>query len=149
MGIAEIMTRDPECAVPGDPIAKAASRMRHLNCGALPVVTDAASRRLVGILTDRDIAVRCTAEGHDPGRCRVADHMTPDPLDLPPGASVDELVDLMSRAQVRRVPVTEGPDRRVVGIVAVADLVTRANRPDVALKVVARVSEPAPVALGE
>jgi CBS domain-containing protein len=141
----EIMTPDPRCVLPGDAIARAAQLLEHLNCGALPVVRDLETKALVGILTDRDIVIRCTAAKHDPEDCLVEDHMTRQPLSLGPEASLEEVADLMSRAQVRRVPITEEPGRRVVGIVAVADLVTRANRPDLCEKVVERVSEPAPV----
>lgn len=145
----EIMTPDPRCVLRGDTIAAAAKFMEHFNCGAVPVIRDPAIRELVGILTDRDITIRCVAQGHDPTDCLVEDHMTRNALSLEPNATLEEIGDLMSRAQVRRVPITEGPQRRVVGIVALSDLVTRANRPDVCEEVVERVSWPAPVSIPE
>lgn len=145
MNAREIMTPNPRCVLRGETITRAAELLAHLNCGALPVVRDLETNALVGILTDRDIVTRCTAAKHDPADCVVEDHMSGHPLSLGPEASLEEIADLMSRIQVRRVPITEEPDRRVVGIVALADLVTRAKRRDLCEKVVERVSEPAPV----
>lgn len=145
----EIMTRDPRCVLRGDSIATAAKFMERLNCGALPVVSDPERGALVGMITDRDIVIRCVAHSDDPVDCLVEDHMTRQPLSLGPDATIEEIADLMSRAQIRRVPITEGPARRVVGIVAIADLTTRAHRPDICEKVVQRVSEPVPVAIPE
>lgn len=145
MNAREIMTPNPRCVLRQDTIAKSAGLLDHLNCGALPVVRDEESRELVGILTDRDIVIRCTASKHDPEDCLVEDHMSREPYSLGPDASLEEIADLMSRTQVRRVPITESPGRKVIGIVALADLVIRANRRDLCEKVVERVSEPAPV----
>jgi CBS domain-containing protein len=141
----DIMTRNPQCILRGDTIATAAAFMQHLNCGALPVVRGGHSLALLGILTDRDIAVRCAAQGHNATACLVEDHMTPQPQALRADASVTDVADVMCRAQVRRIPITQGTDREVVGIVALADLVHRARRPDLALKVLERVSQAAPV----
>lgn len=145
----DIMTPDPRCVLRGDTIATAARFMEHLNCGGLPVVKSQETMELLGMITDRDITIRCTAHGHDPTECLVEDHLTRNPHSLRPDASVDEIADLMSRAQIRRVPIVHGRDRKVVGIVALADLVIRAGRPDVCEKVVERVSQPAPVTIPE
>lgn len=141
----DIMTRNPQCLLRGDTIATAAAFMQHLNCGALPVVRGGHSLALIGILTDRDIAVRCGAQGHDAASCLVEDHMTPNPQTLQPDASITDVAEIMSRTQVRRVPITQGAEQQVVGIVALADVVHRAHRPDLAMKVLERVSQPAPV----
>jgi CBS domain-containing protein len=111
-------------ALPGDSVRRAADIMRELNVGAVPVVEDAKSNLLRGIITDRDITVRCTAEGHAP-TCAVKNHMTWLPLETTlPDEDVHEVMAKMERAQVRRIPVvtTEGV---LIGIIAQADLATK------------------------
>jgi CBS domain-containing protein len=137
----EIMTSNPECLTPDAPISRAAELMRELNVGAIPVVSDESSMRLTGLITDRDITTRHTAEGHD-GSCTVGDHMTSGSLDcVQPEADVNEVMRLMEREQIRRVPVVEEGDR-LVGIIAQADLATK-NVDDASVgRVVEGISEP-------
>lgn len=120
----EIMTRSVEVTTPDEPIARAAELMRDRDVGLIPVVSDRDTMHLEGVITDRDIAVRCVAERHAPG-CRVADHMTRGTLDtVAPESDVHEVIAKMERDQVRRIPVVERGDR-LVGIVAQADLATQ------------------------
>ena len=117
----EIMTPGPVTAIPGDSVRRAADIMRELNVGAVPVVEDAHSNLLRGIITDRDIVIRCTAEGHSPG-CPVRNHMTAIPLQtVLPDDDAHEAIQKMERFQVRRIPVvTAGGELR--GIIAQADV---------------------------
>lgn len=140
----EIMTKDPECLTENDTVQKAAQRMRELNVGLMPVVDDAGSRRLRGVITDRDIATRHVAEGHDSGECRVGNEMTRDNLyTVAPDDDQNAVMERMKAGQVRRVPVME--DDRIVGIIAQADLAV--GLPDSAAeeveKTVEKISEPA------
>jgi CBS domain-containing protein len=120
----DIMTPNPTVVTPYEPIARAAQVMRDLDVGIVPIVNDREHMRLEGVLTDRDIAVRCVAEHHG-SRCQVRDHMTAEPLDtVSPDTDVAEIIAMMERDRVRRVPVV-APDHRIVGIIAQADLVLK------------------------
>jgi CBS domain-containing protein len=135
----ELMTKDPAVVTPQEPIARAAQIMRDENIGAVPVVDDLSSMRLRGVITDRDIAVRHVAESHG-NQCRVSDELTAGPLKtVTPDADAHEVMELMKREQVRRVPVVQGD--RLVGIIAQADVAKQEQAPAVG-KVVERISEP-------
>ena len=140
----DAMTANPVVVTPEESIARAAEIMRDFDVGALPVVADRQSLRLVGMLTDRDAAVRCLA-AHHTGACRVRDHMTTGTLvTADPGDSLEVLVARMERAQVRRVPVLQ-PDGRLLGIVAQADVAMRLGpeSPAAIEELLERISEPA------
>ena len=142
----DIMTSDPASVVPSDRIGYAAGLMRDRDVGAVPVVRDRGSMQVVGILTDRDIVIRCVASGH-PRDCRVRDHMTGVPLVTAKlDADVHELLAYMERRQVRRVPIVE-PDGRLVGIVAQADVALRLGpqEPIAIERLLDRLSEPTAV----
>ena len=143
----ELMTPDPRVVTSADPVSRAAEIMRDHDVGVVPVVDDLSRMRLRGVITDRDIAVRCTAERHAP-TCPVGDHMTAGPLDtVSPAADVREVMELMKEERVRRVMVTEG--ERLVGVIAQADLARREGpvAPVEVEKVLERISEPAHVAM--
>lgn len=136
----DIMTPDPTTIAPGQSVARAARLMRDLDVGAIPVVED---DRPVGILTDRDVAIRHVAESHDWG-CPVADHMTADDLvTVEPDTSVETIAGRMKDARVRRVLVVE-PNGRLAGIVAQADVVRHLGRKPATVveDVLERISEP-------
>lgn len=140
----DLMTENPECLSEGDTIQRAAQLMRELNVGMVPVVDDSSSRRLRGVITDRDITVRHVAEGHDSGQCRVSDEMTRDQLyTVTPDDDTDTIMSRMKEGQVRRVPVVEND--RIVGMVAQADLAVRTPQGEAeeVERTVERISEPA------
>jgi CBS domain-containing protein len=140
----DIMTPNPSVVTPQQPIAHAAEIMRELNVGIVPVVDGPSHMRLEGVLTDRDIAVRCVAFGHD-GGCRVQDHMTADHLDVVrEDADIAEVITKMETDQVRRIPVV-ADGGRLVGIIAQADLAVKLGPKDPMLveEVLERISEPA------
>lgn len=140
----DLMTRNPESVTPEDSVRRAAQIMRDLNVGIVPVVDDRDSLRLRGVVTDRDIALRCVAEGR-PQECRVGDVMTSDSLDtVSPDAEEDEVMGLMKRDQIRRIPVVEDGNR-LVGIISQADLAVRLGprEPKAVEAVLERISEPA------
>lgn len=121
MNARDIMTADPFCVTPTDTVRRAADVMRELDVGAVPVVDEILNPVLRGVITDRDITVRCVAEGHSPA-CMVRDHMTAAPLQtVPPEADVAEVIQLMEKAQVRRILVVK-PDGTLAGIIAQADI---------------------------
>ena len=116
----EIMSRNPRTVTPETAVADAARLMKSEDVGVLPVVESASSRRLVGIITDRDIAIRVVAEGRSSASVREA--MTAGARSCKASDSVKDVMALMGREQVRRVPIVD--DRgELVGIVAQADIV--------------------------
>jgi CBS domain-containing protein len=141
----EIMTSDPSMVVPTDKVVRAAEIMRDLKVGAVPVVEDTARPVLAGIITDRDIAVRCTVRGHDPS-CAVREHMTRAPLHtVGPDEDVFEVIRQMELAQVRRIPVVDKKGM-LLGVIAQADVATKVGPTDPRQieELLARVSVPTP-----
>jgi CBS domain-containing protein len=143
----EIMTASPACCTPDDPAKRVAQLMADNDCGCIPVVADRNDSRVVGVVTDRDIAIRGVAKGKGPD-ARVRDLMTPDPFCCSADADVKDVERLMAERQVRRVVVVDG-DGCCVGVIAQADLARAAERTkdvsDVEVaRVVERISEPAP-----
>ena len=137
----DIMTANPESVTASDSIQAAARIMRDSDVGIVPVVDDEGSRRLRGVITDRDIAVRCVAEGRD-GTCRVSDLMSGDLVTARPDDDVSKVMDRMKTEQVRRIPVVDDSDR-LVGIIAQADIALDGPGGDKAIgDVVEKISEP-------
>ena len=117
MKVGEVMTRDVELASPDDTLRQAASRMAELDAGVLPV---GEGDRLVGMLTDRDIAVRALAQGKGPD-AKVSEAMTPDVRYCFEDEELDDVVRSMGEQKVRRLPVMSR-DKRLVGIVSFGDV---------------------------
>lgn len=123
MRAADIMTENPEIVTPDATLADAARKMRDLNVGIIPVVESEQNRRLRGVITDRDITIRAVAEGRDATSTLVSDVMTRNVETCNKNDSVQNVLQLMEREQVRRVPITDR-EGRLVGIVAQADVAT-------------------------
>ncbi|WP_439621604.1 CBS domain-containing protein [Gemmata sp.] len=139
MLLRDAMTRRVECVGPDDTIQTAARRMRDLDVGPVPICgTDG---KLAGMLTDRDIAVRAVAEGHDPKSCKVSDVMTPDVVYCFDDQDTAEASRVMQEKQIRRVLVLNR-DKKLVGIVSLGDLVVDAGKQQ-AGETLKQVSEPA------
>ncbi len=117
MQLKNLMTREVEVIHPNATLQEAAEKMEALDVGPLPVCD---GDRLVGMITDRDIAVRAVADGRDPGSTTVDDVMSRDPVTLTPDQSVDDAIQIVREHNVRRVPVVQ--DGRPVGIVSIGDL---------------------------
>lgn len=139
MKVQDIMTRDPRSVTPDSTAREAARIMKDEGVGIVPVV-DEESRRLVGVITDRDIALRIVAEGRDPD-AKVRDVMSSDRIaTCRPDEDVDNVMDAMASEQVRRIPIVDERGS-LVGIVAQADIVRKADDRK-AEKTVERISEP-------
>jgi CBS domain-containing protein len=119
MRISQIMTPDPACCTPDSTAREAALLMKDYDCGSIPVVENLDNRRLVGAVTDRDLAIRGLASGKGP-ETPIRELMTYDPISAGPNDEVEIVREVMIAQQVRRVPIVE--DGAVVGIVAQADL---------------------------
>ncbi len=117
----DIMAKNPTTVTPDTPVREAARLMKDEDVGVLPVVESSGSKRLVGLVTDRDIAIRVVAEGRDPQETKVVDVASKDLVTVDPQQNLDEALRLMAQHQVRRLPVVE-EDGRLVGVVAQADV---------------------------
>lgn len=120
--IAEVMTRDVKSVSPQETIRHAAQMMDELNVGALPVCD---GRKLVGMVTDRDITVRGVAAGQSPDATRVEDVMSGPVQWCFDDQTVDEVMQQMGDTQIRRVPVVDHDTKALIGIVSLGDLATR------------------------
>ena len=137
----DIMSKNPTVVTPDTPLVEAARLMKTENIGVVPVVDTTDSRRLVGVLTDRDIAIRAVAEGRDGATTSVGHIMTSQVRTSGPDDSVNDVMELMGREQVRRVPIVD--DRgMLVGVIAQADIVLDAKDPKRAEKTVEQISKP-------
>ncbi|MGZ8687695.1 MAG: CBS domain-containing protein [Gaiellaceae bacterium] len=113
---ADIMTASPRTIASSATVREAAKLMKDEDVGSLPVVQQ---DRLVGVVTDRDIAVRVVAEGRD-ATTPVAEVASNKPVTVEPSANLEQALELMAEHQVRRLPVVEGD--RLVGVIAQADI---------------------------
>jgi CBS domain-containing protein len=118
MKISEIMTREPELIDPNSSIHDAARRMKNENIGALPI---GENDRLIGMVTDRDIAIRAVAENRDPSSTTVRDVMSEKIYYCFEDDDVEDAARCMAENQVRRLPILNR-DKRLTGIVSLADI---------------------------
>jgi CBS domain-containing protein len=117
--LSEIMTTDVKSCIAEDNIYEAAVKMKSWDVGAIPVVSN---EQLIGIVTDRDLVVRAMAE-KSPGSTKITEVMTSELVTASPDTSVKEAAEIMSRKQIKRLPVVEGT--KLVGICALRDLAIR------------------------
>ena len=119
----DVMTTGVATVAPGDTIRFAAEKMDALDVGSLPVCD---GERLIGVVTDRDLAVLAVASGRDPNRTAVIEAMTPELVYALEEQGIDDAVELMREHEIRRLPIVD-ERHRLVGIVALADLATRSG----------------------
>jgi CBS domain-containing protein len=112
------MSSNVECASVNDTLTDAARKMRDLGVGALPICGE--DNRLKGMLTDRDITVRCVAEGKDPSTVKVAELAEGKPVTIGADDSLEEAMRTMTEHDVRRLPVIDGHE--LVGMISQADI---------------------------
>ena len=141
MQVRDVMTRDPACVTPGATIREAAQLMQRENVGIVPVIEEKGTKRLLGVVTDRDIAIRVVAEGRD-GSARVSEVMSSSRISTcTPDDDVDDAMKVMANEQVRRIPIID--DRgTLVGLVAQADIVRKGHDGNRAEETVQQISEP-------
>jgi CBS domain-containing protein len=138
----EVMTENPSCCLPGDSVFEAAQLMKSEGVGPIPIINDKETKKLEGIVTDRDLVLKVVAEGLDPKTTRVKDVMTTGIVTCGPDDRVDGAIELMEQHQVRRIPIVDDSNR-LVGIIAQADIATRMNEPQKTAEVVEQISEAA------
>ena len=137
----DIMTQDPTCCAAGDPVMEAVEIMKNEDVGVVPIVEDLTSKKIVGIITDRDIVLNVVAAGKDAKSAVLQDVMTRNPVTVRPDDAIQNALDFMSQHQIRRIPVVDGKSR-VVGIIAQADIANRMDIPEKFEKVVENISQP-------
>ena len=138
MKISECMTSDVQTVTPEQPIREAAQFMLRADTGVLPVLD---SDNLIGMITDRDIAVRAVAEGRGPDT-PVRDAMTDDGLFVYEDQDVEEAAMLMSDRQVRRLAVKSRDGDRLVGIISLADISRSDKAEDAAAVALDGITDP-------
>lgn len=139
MKVADVMTRSVDVANPDARLDEAAERMRQLDAGVLPVVD---GDKVVGMITDRDITVRATAEGRDPVSTKVSEVMTPEVVFTYDDEDVKDAAKLMQDHQVRRLVVLNR-EKKLVGIVSLGDLAVDTKDDKLKGQVLEDISKPA------
>jgi len=137
----DVMTKNPVCCLPTDSVSKAAQLMKAENVGSIPVIEDEQTMKLIGIVTDRDLAVQVVAPERDAGSTQVSDVMTYEVVSCRASDDVQKAVDAMSQHQLRRMPVIDS-DHRIVGIISQADVATRVDRTEETAELVKEISQP-------
>lgn len=136
--VTSVMTANPASCSPQTPLRDVAQMMIQNDCGEIPVVDD--QNMPMGVVTDRDIAVRIVAEGRDTNAACAADAMSSPARTLPEDSSLKDAVCLMEAAKIRRVPVVNASGK-LSGIVSIADIAL-AGKKTATAEVVKEVSEP-------
>ncbi len=140
MQVKHKMTHPVQWISPESSIKEAAERMKRFNIGVLPVCEN---NQVIGILTDRDIVIRSTAEGRDPGQDPLRYLMSMGVECCFEDESLETVAEKMEKRQIRRLPVLNH-EQALVGILSVSDLAARGNR-RIACEIFERISEPAHV----
>lgn len=135
----DVLTRDPVCCLPDDTVEQAARLMKKEDVGPIPVIENRQSKKLLGIVTDRDLAVKVVAEGRDNKKTKVEEIMTRNPITCHPNDDLQVALDAMAQHQIRRVPVVDDQGR-IIGIIAQADVATRTDDPERTADVVEEIS---------
>jgi CBS domain-containing protein len=136
----EVMTKNPFCCLPSDFVAKAAGLMKSNNIGSIPVIENEQTKKLVGIVTDRDLALKIVANGLDAKSTKVEAVMTRKVETCRTDDDLQKALDAMSRHQLRRIPVVDN-DNKILGIIAQADVATRVDQPEKTAEMVKEISQ--------
>ena len=137
---AEIMTPEPKCHEPNETVDVVANTMKENDIGPIPIIDSSDSKRLVGIVTDRDLAMRVVAEDKDAKTTKVKDVMTTDPMCCRPQDSIEKAMEMMEKSQIRRIPIVDD-NQCLVGIISQADIATRLHDPNQTAEVVEEISK--------
>jgi CBS domain-containing protein len=113
----EVMTKTPVCCLQGDLVSQAANLMKNGHIGSIPVIENEETKKLIGIVTDRDLAVRIVAEGLDAKSTKVETVMTRKVVTCHAEDDLQKALDAMSGNQLRRVPIVDD-DKKIIGIIS-------------------------------
>jgi CBS domain-containing protein len=126
MKIKELMTPKPACATPDMELSKVAKMMDDHKVGAIPVIETKDSLKVVGVVTDRDIATRAVAQGKNPLQMKAKDIMSTSVVTAKPDDDVQDVVQLMEKNMIRRIPVID-ENGNICGMVAQADIALKSS----------------------
>jgi CBS domain-containing protein len=136
----EVMTKTPVCCLPNDMVANSKPElMKSENIGSIPVIENGHTKKLVGIVTDRDLTLKIVAEGRDAKSTKVEAVMTRKVVTCHADDDLQKALDAMSEHQLRRIPVVDN-DNNFLGIIAQADVATRVNQPEKTAAMVKEIS---------
>jgi CBS domain-containing protein len=138
--IRDVMTPDPVCVSQSDSVREVARIMAREDTGVVPVVD---GKKIIGMITDRDIVVRLVAEGKDPANAHVNEAMTKNVRAVKENDTVNDVLNVMSNSQVRRVPVVND-NNEIVGIISMKDLADTGNQEGKVGKAVENISAAPP-----
>jgi len=136
----EVMTPNPVCCLPSDNVKLVAELMKSKIVGPLPVIDNHETQKLIGIITDRDLAMKIVGEGLDPRSTRVEAVMTRKVLTCRADDDLQRALDAMSEHQVRRIVVVDSSNK-VLGIISQADVATRVDQPEKTAEMVKDISQ--------
>ena len=136
----EVMTKNPVCCLPDDVATKAAELMKSENIGSIPVIENAQTKKLIGIVTDRDLVLKVVAVGLDAKSTKVETVMTGKVVTCHAEDDLQKALDAMSENQLRRIPIVDG-DNKILGIIAQADVATRVDQPKETAAMVKEISQ--------
>lgn len=136
----EVMTPNPICCLPIDSVRSAAELMKRENVGPLPVIENEFTRKLVGIITDRDLVLKIIADGCDTSSTQVERVMTRKVISCRADDPLQKAMDLMSGHQLRRITIVD-KENVILGIISQADIATRGNHPEKTAFVVKKISQ--------
>jgi CBS domain-containing protein len=136
----EVMTKNPVCCLPDDMVAKVAQLMQSGNIGSIPIIENKQTQKLVGIVTDRDLALKIVAKGHDAKSTKAEVVMTRQTVTCRAEDDLQKALDTMAEHQLRRIPIVDN-DNKIVGIIAQADVATRVNQPEKTAAMVKEISQ--------
>ena len=137
----EVMTVNPTCCLPTDVVSIAAQWMKTENVGSIPVIESKQTKKLIGIVTDRDLALQVVADERDAKSTKVEDVMTRKIVTCHVDDDIEKAVEAMAACQLRRMPVVDN-DYRIIGIISQADVATRIDQPSETAKMVKEISQP-------
>jgi CBS domain-containing protein len=144
--VSQVMTENPVFCLASDSVSSVAQQMQIHDVGAMPVVSDHQTKKLIGIVTDRDMALRVVAADRETKGTWVADVMTPNPVACHATDNIDLAIDAMSLNRVRRIPAVDD-NGQLVGIIAQADVATRLHDSHKTAEIVTEISQPSSIKL--
>ncbi|CAG0985741.1 Hypoxic response protein 1 [Anaerolineae bacterium] len=136
----EVMTKSPVCCLPNDTVSKVAQLMKSKDFGSVPVIENEQTKKLIGIVTDRDLALKIVAEGRDPKSTKAEEVMTRKVVTCRAEDDLQKALDAMSEHKLRRIPVVDN-NTGIVGIIAQADVATRVDLPEKTAAMVRGISQ--------
>lgn len=136
----DLMTPNPICCLPTDTVRSVGELMKNGNIGSIPVIDNSQSKKLIGIITDRDLAIKVIGQGRDPNTTLAEAVMTRKVVSCRPDDELQLALNAMSENQLRRIVIVDNVNK-ILGIISQADIATRGNQPQETAKIVKDISQ--------